>query len=92
MAVPRRFFSETSMVITWCLRATNELRTCVSASRSGAHLGTNSIGEVSQDRRVQSVGLGQCSGGLGEVPDLTRVGDHNRQPCNCQSCHQRQFQ
>ena len=31
----RRFFSETSMVITWCLRATKELRTWDSGSRKG---------------------------------------------------------
>ena len=31
----RRFFSETSMVITWCLRAARELRAWVSASRRG---------------------------------------------------------
>ena len=35
VAALRRFFSETSMVITWRLRATRELRTCVSASRKG---------------------------------------------------------
>ena len=34
-AVPSRFFSETSMVITWCLRATRELSIWVSVSRSG---------------------------------------------------------
>ena len=35
VAALRRFFSETSMVITWCLRAAMELRTWVSASRRG---------------------------------------------------------
>ena len=35
MAVPNRFFSETSMVITWCLRAVSELRTWASASLRG---------------------------------------------------------
>ena len=35
MAEPSRFFSETCMVITWCLRAVSELRTWVSASLRG---------------------------------------------------------
>ena len=36
----------------------------------GAHVRTDDVGEMGQDPRVQSVGLGQRSGGLGEVPDL----------------------
>ena len=39
----------------------------------GAHGGTDGVGEMGQDPRVQSVGLGQRSGGLGEVPDLAWV-------------------
>ena len=33
----------------------------------GAHLRTDGVGEMGQDPRVQSVGLGQRSGGPGEV-------------------------
>ena len=44
----------------------------------GAHLRTDGVGEMGQAPRVQSVGLGQRSGGLGEVPDLAWV-DHHRQ-------------
>ena len=35
VAAPRRFFSETSIVITCCLRAVRELSSWVSASRRG---------------------------------------------------------
>ena len=34
---------------------------------------------MGQDPRVQSVGLGQRSGGPGEVPDLPWVDHHHRQ-------------
>ena len=34
---------------------------------------------MGQDPRVQSVGLGQRTGGLGEVPDLAWVDHHHRQ-------------
>ena len=39
----------------------------------GAHVRTDDVGEMGQDPRVQSVGLGQRSGGPGEVPDLAWV-------------------
>ena len=58
MAVPSRFFSETSMVNTWRLRAVSELRTWLSASSERAHLRTDGVGEVGQHRRIESVGLG----------------------------------
>ena len=51
------------MVITWRLRAVSELRTWVGGGAPQAR-------QMGQDPRVQSVGLGQRSGGLGEVPDL----------------------
>ena len=57
-----------------------------------AHGGTNDIGEVGQDRRVQSVGLGQRLGGPGEVSNLTGVDDDYGQRRSCQGCHQGQFQ
>ena len=39
-----------------------------------AHGGTNGLSEVGQDRRVESIGLGQPSSGPGKVPYLTGVG------------------
>ena len=57
----------------------------------GAHVRTDGGGEMGQDPRVQSVGLGQRSGGLGEVPDLAWV-DHHRQCRSGQGGHQGQLQ
>ena len=45
MAVPSRFFSETSMVITWRLRAVSELRAWVSASLRGRTSGRTASAE-----------------------------------------------
>ena len=81
----RRFFSETSMVITWCLRAAMELRTWVSVAQR-AHGRSDCFGEVSQYRRVQSVGLGQLPSGSGEVPHLAGVDDDHRHRLGCQGC------
>ena len=57
-----------------------------------AHGRSDRFSEVSQDRRVQSVGLGQSPGGPGEVSNLTRVDDDHGQRRRCQGCHQWQFQ
>ena len=47
---------------------------------------------MGQDPRVQSVGLGQRSGGPGEVPDLPWVDHHHRQRRSGQGGHQGQLQ
>ena len=53
---------------------------------------TDGLGEVSQDRRIQGIGLGQPPSGPGKVPHLARVDYHHRQGGSCQGCHQGQFQ
>ena len=56
------------------------------------HGGTNGVGEVGQHRRIESVGLGQRTGGPGEVANPARVDHHHRQRRRSESRHQRQFQ
>ena len=72
VAAPRRFFSETSIVITCCLRAVRELSSWVSASRRGTHGGLDRLSKVDQHGGVPGVGLGQLPSSPGEVPHLAR--------------------
>ena len=52
-----------------------------------AHGRADCFGEVSQDRCVQSVGLGQLPGGPGEVLHLAGVDDDHRHRVGCQGSH-----
>ena len=67
-----RFFSETNMVITWCLREARELRTCVSPSRKGRTEGRTASAKWASTVCVKRVGLGKLPGGAGEVTHLAR--------------------
>ena len=56
-------------------------RWLVSARRAwDQELGAQPLGEVSQDVCIDGIGLGQLAGGLGKVPDLTGVNDHDGEP------------
>ena len=59
VAVLRRFFSATSMAMSWCLRATREWSNWVSASHRGRTGGPDRFAEVCQHRGVKGVGLCQ---------------------------------
>ena len=50
------------------------------------------FGEVSQNRRIQRVGLGQLPGGPGKVPHLAGVDDDHGQSVRCPGRHQRHLQ
>ena len=91
-ALERRLRSATSMVITCCLRAHQRVGILGLGVPEGTPGRTDGFSEVSQDRRVQGIGLGQPASGLGEVPHLARVDHHHRQRGSCQGCHQGQFQ
>ena len=56
------------------------------------HGWSDCFGEVSQYRRVQSVGLGQLTGGPGEVPHLAGVDYDHRHRLGCKGSHERQLQ
>ena len=58
------------MVITWRLRAVSELNAWSLRVPEVTHLRTDGVGEMGRHPRVQSAGLGQRSGNLGEAPDL----------------------
>ena len=45
----------------------------------GPHLGFDGLGEPGQDAGIDGIGLGQLSGGLGEVADLSGIDDHQGQ-------------
>src|SRR3990170_801781 len=49
------------------------------------------LGELGQDLRIDSVGLGQAAGGPGKLPCLTGVDDHHRQPGSGQGSDQGQL-
>src|SRR6266581_5605460 len=42
--------------------------------------GTDDVGEMGENLRVEGIGLGQLPRRLGKVPHLSRIGDHDRQP------------
>ena len=43
------------------------------------HLGPDGLAEAGQDAGIDGVGFGELTGGLGEVPDLPGVEDHQGQ-------------
>jgi len=45
----------------------------------GPDLGSDRFAETGQDAGIDGIGLGELSGGLGEVPDLPGVENHERQ-------------
>lgn len=47
--------------------------------RQRAWCGMDSFGKERQEMRIQAVGLGELSGGLGEVADLPRLRHHHRE-------------
>ena len=91
MAEPSRFFSETSMVITWCLRAVSELRTWVSASLRGRTSGRTASAKWARTPASRVSVLASVPVALAK--SLTwRVDHHHRQRRSGQGGHQGQFQ
>ena len=89
VAAPRRFFSETSIVITCCLRAVREFELLGFGVAQRTHGGLDRLSKVGQHGGVPGVGLGQLPSSPGEVPHLARVDDDHRQCLGGQSSHQR---
>ena len=61
-------------VVTWCLRATRELRTCVSASRKGRTGGRMTSAKWARTAASSESVLASPPGGPGKVPHLAGVG------------------
>jgi len=60
--------------------------------RKGTWSGTNRFSKISQDLGIQSIGLGQLSGGFGKIPYLSGVDNYDRQTGGSQSSDHRKFQ
>jgi len=60
--------------------------------RKGTWSGANRFSKTSQDLGIQSIGLGQLSGGFGKIPYLSGVDNYDRQTGGSQSSDHRKFQ
>ena len=92
VAVLRRFFSETSIVVSWYLRSYQRVENLRLGVSQRAHRRSDRFGKMGQDRCIQGIGLGQLTSGPASVAHLSWVDDHHRQLLGRQSCHKGQFQ
>ena len=73
-----RCLSAPIMSTIWRRRATRSA-SCWVLGRAAACCEAGRLAEVGDHRRIDRVGLGALADGLGEGPDLRRIGDRDRQ-------------